>query len=291
MEADSSKMGAEMPAVQSAGYAAAGSVPDVLPGHSPGRDQTPCINDADGDAERCSSSGSSHQDSPRRLLNDHEVHAACASRLSNDVQVFRGEWDEEGVYFYQAYNDDIAQWAVEHQQFGGPHFNPTRMTWIKPSFAWVLYRSGYARKHNQTRILKVKLSHESLADLLSSCQCRTGGGGSKGRVQWDPERDLMMGDGKVPREMLRTRAIQIGLKGSLSEFYVRSVIAIEDVTDMAHRVQAAHVAADAKLAMSRLLPDLPVERAYMPSCPEHVLKALRMLPGGGPLHEKRRKKH
>ena len=209
----------------------------------------------------------------------------------SEVQVFRGDWDETGVYFYQAYNDEIADWAVEHQQLGGPNFNPTRMTWIKPSFAWVLYRSGYARKHNQTRILKVKLSHESVAELLSACQCRTGGGGSKGRVQWDPERDLMSGDGKVPRELLRSRAIQIGLKASLSEFYVRSIMAIEDVTDMAHRIQMAHRCAD-RLAMEQLVSDLPVERPYVPRCPDHVLVRLRMLPGGGPLHMKKRgKKH
>ena len=217
-------------------------------------------------------------------------HAVLAS--GDGVQVFRGQWDDEGVYFYQAYNDEIAEWAVQHQQFGGPQFNPTRMTWIKPSFAWVLYRSGYARKHNQTRILRVKLSHISAAELLNHCQCRTGGGGSKGRVQWDPERDLMSGDGRAPREMLRRRAIQIGLKGSLSEFYVKSVIAIEDVTELAHRVQAAHTAADSKMAMSQLLPELPVERPYMPCCPAPVLTRLRMLPGGGPLHEsKKHKKH
>ena len=139
---------------------------------------------------------------------------------ATDVQVFRGEWDEEGVFVYQAFNEQIANWALQHQGFGGPHFNPVRMTWVKPSFAWVLYRSGYSFKHNQTRILKVKLSHGALAELLGHCQCRTGGGGSKGRVQWDPERDLMSGDGKAPTEMLRYRAIQIGLKGSLSELYV-----------------------------------------------------------------------
>lgn len=157
------------------------------------------------------------QELPAVEEHDHAVLAG------DDVQVFRGQWDDKGVYFYQAYNDEIADWAVQHQQFGGPQFNPTRMTWIKPSFAWVLYRSGYARKHNQTRILRVKLSHISAAELLNHCQCRTGGGGSKGRVQWDPERDLMSGDGRAPREMLRRRAIQIGLhslKGSLSEFYV-----------------------------------------------------------------------
>lgn len=225
------------------------------------------------------------QELPAVEEHDHAVLAG------DDVQVFRGQWDDKGVYFYQAYNDEIAEWAVQHQQFGGPQFNPTRMTWIKPSFAWVLYRSGYARKHNQTRILRVKLSHISAAELLNHCQCRTGGGGSKGRVQWDPERDLMSGDGRAPREMLRRRAIQIGLKGSLSEFYVKSVIAIEDVTELAHRVQAAHTAADSKMAMSQLLPELPVERPYMPCCAAPVLTRLRMLPGGGPLHEHRSKKH
>ena len=29
------------------------------------------------------------------------------------VNVFHGEWDDEGLYFYQAYCDDIAAWAVE----------------------------------------------------------------------------------------------------------------------------------------------------------------------------------
>ena len=65
------------------------------------------------------------------------------------------------------------------------------MTWIKPSLAWVLYRSGYARKHNQQRILKVKLGHALVAELLCACACKQGGGGSKGRVQWVPARNLM----------------------------------------------------------------------------------------------------
>ena len=61
----------------------------------------------------------------------------------------RAEQDEEGVYFYQAFNSAIADYAVENQRFGGDDFKPIRMTWIKPSFAWVLYRSGYATKPNQ----------------------------------------------------------------------------------------------------------------------------------------------
>lgn len=60
--------------------------------------------------------------------------------LPNEI---RAEWDDEGVFFYQAYSDAIADWALENQRFGGPHFKTKQMTWIKPSFAWMLYRSGY----------------------------------------------------------------------------------------------------------------------------------------------------
>ena len=55
-------------------------------------------------------------------------------------------------------------------KFGGPKWNPTRMTWIKPSFAWMLYRSGYGHKPGQERILRIKLSHETVAKLLSYCK-------------------------------------------------------------------------------------------------------------------------
>ena len=86
------------------------------------------------------------------------------THLTNmNPQIFEAEWDAEGVYFYQAYNDQIADYALAHQRLGGPNFNASRMTWIKPSFAWVLFRSGYARKHNQGRILKIKLSHQTVA--------------------------------------------------------------------------------------------------------------------------------
>lgn len=212
------------------------------------------------------------------------VDGSTDGQLDHDLQVFHGEYDDEGVYVYQAYNDEIADWAVAHQQFGGPKFNRTRMTWIKPSFAWVLYRAGYGRKHNQQRILKIKLSHEAIAHILSCCSTGHGGGGTVGRVQWDPARDLYEADVKKrePRKMLRQRAIQIGMKGSLSEYYVDHTITITDVTELAHRVEAAHMhkeSALAKAAVESLLPDLPDERAYMPLCSHSVLVKLGMKEG------------
>mmetsp|Transcript_34177 Transcript_34177/g.53426 ORF Transcript_34177/g.53426 Transcript_34177/m.53426 type:complete len:296 (+) Transcript_34177:38-925(+) len=208
---------------------------------------------------------------------------------TSKVQTFHGEWDEEGVYVYQAFNDQIAEHALEHQKFGGELFNPQRMTWIKPSFAWVLYRSGYAKKHNQTRILKIKLPHEAMAEILSRCTCieagfRSDGTCPDGRIQWDPARDLMVPDKKVPRKMISTRAIQIGLARSLSAYYVENTIKIEDVTPLAASVFVAHRAKKrnmTKVMMEELIPMLPQERPYLPLCPDVVLERLAMLPGPG----------
>eukprot|EP00928_Gymnodinium_smaydae_P026393 TRINITY_DN20745_c0_g1_i2.p1 TRINITY_DN20745_c0_g1~~TRINITY_DN20745_c0_g1_i2.p1 ORF type:complete len:275 (+),score=33.07 TRINITY_DN20745_c0_g1_i2:142-966(+) len=210
---------------------------------------------------------------------------------NQDEQAFVGEWDAEGVYVYQAYTDSIADWALENQKLGGPHFNPTRMTWIKPSFAWVLYRSGYGSKPGQNRVLKIKLSHEALGNLLNQCKlvdtnkttrkCRPQSDDDigNGRVQWDPERDLMCADGKEPRKMLRRRAIQIGLKGPLSELYTRSILSVLDVTDLAHAICTAHRSKKPRDAMQPLLSQLPLERPYMPCCSEQRLTQLGLLPG------------
>jgi len=227
-------------------------------------------------------SSSAGKASKQQAKLDSKIH--LEQEGGDGTQVFRGEWDEEGIFVYQAFKDSIADWALEHQIFGGPDFKPVRMTWVKPSFAWVLYRSGYGRKHNQTRILKMKLSHESMAGLLSNCQCKHGGGGSKGRVQWDPSRDLLAGCPKdrAPRKMQRERAIQIGIKADMSELYVKSIISIQDVTYLARKVGDAH-AADLKsksdTAITALLSELPHERPYMPLCKTGQLEALGMLAG------------
>ena len=55
-----------------------------------------------------------------------------------DVHVIRADWDEEGVYFYQAYSQQIADFALKNGNFGGDGWNPDRMSWIKPSLGWML---------------------------------------------------------------------------------------------------------------------------------------------------------
>merc|ERR1712046_395585 len=121
---------------------------------------------------------------------------------------------------------------MRNQGFGGPEFNPVRMTWIKPSFAWMLYRAGYGHKDkNQSRILKVKLPHRAVAEILSKCRHGHGNGGGEGRVQWDPARTLLRAESCEPARG-GGRAIQIGVKGNLSSYYVPQVLSITDVTSL-----------------------------------------------------------
>ena len=241
----------------------------------------------------------------------------CPRTSSTQSRVFRADYDDEGVYFYQAYCDNIADHALLHGRLGGPSWGSSRMTWIKPSLAWMLYRSGYGRKPGQTRVLKIKLPHAAIADILRRCTLATAASGRKrttksrssdceeeelqecsaskmitgrcwgsgsGRVQWDPERDLYACEGREPRKLLHDRAIQIGVSGAVSEFYVKQISSIEEVTDLAHEMGEAHgqrakkqkteteVKEAVELLERRGL--LPGEREYVPQCELDVLLRL-----------------
>lgn len=201
---------------------------------------------------------------------------------------FVAEYDQEGVYVYQAFNDTIADFALEHQTLGGPAFRTSRMTWFKPSFAWMLYRSGYGRKRNQTRILKIKLSHETLGSILAQ-----NANSSNVRLQWDPARDILTAckDGRsatcVPSKagngLGDVRAIQIGVSGPPLVEYVSGILNIKDVTSLATEVGDFHEATlcggqqdYTAYLKSKVESLLPAERSYVPYCSRLELLNLGM---------------
>jgi hypothetical protein len=65
----------------------------------------------------------------------------------------------------------IADSALKHQTFISPPFSMSRMTWVKPSFLWLMYRSGWGRKDKgQKRILAIDITHAGFAWALNhSC--------------------------------------------------------------------------------------------------------------------------
>ncbi|BFG79430.1 hypothetical protein PTKU46_74630 [Paraburkholderia terrae] len=119
------------------------------------------------------------------------------------------------------------------------------MTWIKPSFLWMMYRSGWGFKDaGQARILAIDISREGFEwALANSCPSHPDASMTQDewqrmkentpvRIQWDPERDLLL-------QPQAHRAIQIGLSKQAVELYVREWIQhIEDVTSLAHNIHA-----------------------------------------------------
>lgn len=146
-------------------------------------------------------------------------------------------FDAESILVYQAYNDAIADFAVKHQRFGGP-FSFTRMSWIKPNFLWMMYRSGWATKENQERILAIRLRRSFFDEILKTVVPSSFNPGryatheewqqavaeSEVRLQWDPDHDPL---GKP----LERRAVQLGLRGrALRRFSDEAALSIEDIT-------------------------------------------------------------
>ncbi len=75
--------------------------------------------------------------------------------------------DAETVVVYQAFRPSIAEFAVRAGRFGG-EFSLTRMSWIKPNFLWMMYRSAWATKEGQERVLAVRRRGATDADRRGS---------------------------------------------------------------------------------------------------------------------------
>ena len=75
-------------------------------------------------------------------------------------------YDEKGVFVYQAFHTETVAVAAAKGTFG-KGFSLDRMTWIKPSFGWMLHRSGYAGKHGQEAIARIHLSHDGFLAILA----------------------------------------------------------------------------------------------------------------------------
>src|ERR1700761_3126194 len=87
----------------------------------------------------------------------------------------RAKYDADTITVYQAYNKSIAEAAVRDQKLDSSPLFRTRMTWIKPSWAWMMYRAGYSYKDaGQARILAIKLSHTGFFELLRRAQLTHG---------------------------------------------------------------------------------------------------------------------
>jgi len=147
-------------------------------------------------------------------------------------------YDDKIIRVYQAYNNEIADEALKLGKVGSK-FSLTRMTWIKPSFLWMMYRSGWASKQGQERILAIDLKREGFDEIvrnsvlssfrevsdLSKEEWKEKLENSEVRCQWDPDRDIY-------GNPIGRRAIQLGIKGETVKKYINDwIVNITDITD------------------------------------------------------------
>ncbi|WP_369261572.1 DUF4291 domain-containing protein [Streptomyces sp. R35] len=177
----------------------------------------------------------------------------------------RAAYAESTITVYQAYSPEIGLPAVREGRFPAA-WKRDRMTWIKPSFLWMMYRCGWGTKPGQETVLAVEISREGFEWALRHACLSSHVRGvhpdratwqrqlkrAPARVQWDPERDLHL-------QPLPYRSLQLGLSGEAVRRYADEwTVSIRDVTPLAREVHALISAQDLDSA-ARLLPQ---ERTY-----------------------------
>ncbi|MCB9640906.1 MAG: DUF4291 domain-containing protein [Myxococcales bacterium] len=177
----------------------------------------------------------------------------------------RARYNKETITVYQAYKKEIALPAVANQRFEAP-FSFHRMTWIKPSFLWLMARSQWGTKSGQEHILAIHIQRAAWEDALAQAVLtspekelhRDGQAWDEQfskalvHVQWDPERDLR-------GNKLNHRSIQVGISRHLIQEYVENwIVSIEDQTPLVRKIHGLCKTGDYKRAQSLL----PNERTY-----------------------------
>ena len=180
-------------------------------------------------------------------------------------RAIRADYDRDTIAIYQAYSPAIADAALAAGRFVKP-FSFHRMTWIKPSFLWLMHRSNWAQKSAQERVLCVRVKRTGWETALSQAVLTSFEPGvfaspeqwaeqfatARVHLQWDPERSLR-GAG------LPYSSIQVGLSRHVIREYVDDwIVRIEDYTPRVRKIYGLLQSGQADKA-KRLLPP---ERVY-----------------------------
>lgn len=147
------------------------------------------------------------------------------------------------VRVYQAFGDEIAASinASGGKSFG-PKFSMNRMSWVKPSFLWMMYRCGYATKPGQEHVFAIDIKEEGFRYMLEHSVLSESTSKAKDpeakvlahkkvsksdiRCQWDPERSVRGGP-------LPIRSVQLGLRRDALKMYVNEwIVSMEEITPL-----------------------------------------------------------
>jgi hypothetical protein len=187
-----------------------------------------------------------------------EPYTTQVARWPRSGRHILAQFDAESVVVYQAYNSAIGHFAARHGYFGGG-FGLGRMSWIKPNFLWMMYRSGWGTKENQEITLAVRLRNDAFDEILrravhstfvpevygSEDAWKQSVAGSDVRLQWDPDH----GPSGNPVER---RAVQVGLRGKVLARYAKDwLLGVQDISDFVRDQKSNAVAPYDRLVTPR----------------------------------------
>ncbi len=187
-------------------------------------------------------------------------HRTIAATWPQSGRHILASYDETSVVVYQAYRPAIGHFAASHGYFGGD-FSFSRMSWIKPNFLWMMFRSGWGTKDDQEVTLAVRLKRDAFDAILAAAvpsgfdresfatreSWQDAVRNSDVRLQWDPDHD----PSGAPTER---RAVQLGLRGDVLRRYGgESIVSIEDISEMV-AAQRANRGADLMVPAERIYP-------------------------------------
>jgi hypothetical protein len=177
----------------------------------------------------------------------------------------RADYDAQSILVYQAYAAAIALPALKAQRFVPP-FSFNRMTWIKPSFLWLMERSNWGQKSGQEYILGIRIKRSGWEEALSLAilthpersiyknaeDWRAAFDQAVVIVQWDPERSIR--GATLPYD-----SVQVGLSRHIIHRYVEEwILTIQDYTPLAKKIKGFLKAGEGEKAKKLL----PQERIY-----------------------------
>jgi hypothetical protein len=186
------------------------------------------------------------------------------------------QYSEEHIIVYQAYRPSTGRYVAEHGTFG-PGFSYSRMSWIKPNFLWMMYRSGWGTREGQEITLDLRLRRAFFDSLLAQAvlsswdreqfatedEWSKAVGGSSVRLQWDP-------DHHPSGAHLERRAIQLGLRGrALEAFGKQELVEVSDLSEFVAE-QRGRLSSGGGSALVT-----PRERVYRPADPA-IIARLRL---------------
>lgn len=222
-----------------------------------------CHHDESGRAKLCARILAAESQPKEYRGQSRETAATVTPMLEIPQRQVRAVFDDATIVVYQAYPPAIAAAAVASQTFVPP-FKRERMTWVKPSFLWMMYRSGWATKPGQERVVAVRITRAGFEEALAvSCLSHFDRSvyddaaawsarkhQSEVRVQWDPERTWS-------GSPLPHRSLQVGLSGSAVSAYVDEwIVGIDDMTEQVHHLRSL-LRSDADAGAAQLPPESP----------------------------------